>query len=240
VSIQGYEIDPSGILPSPGTSAIVINAGANDVINLRGLTFDGATASGTSGVVFNSGAHLHVEDCTFSGFTASGLTLSPGTGSANPVKVVVHDSQFADNATGLLIMPTANIAASVELKQLRIANNTGEGLRIDGTGGTGAIRVAISNSSTSFNATNGIDAVSGPGSVTLNVERVTVLDNGTDGILSNQSSGGTASVTVGSSVLYGNGVAAQAVAGASLASYGNNQVTGNGTNGTFTGTANLQ
>ena len=40
-------------------------------------------------------------------------------------------------------------------------------------------------------------------------------------------------------MLYGNNVAALAAGGASLLSYGNNQVTGNVTNGSFTATASL-
>jgi hypothetical protein len=50
-------------------------------------------------------------------------------------------------------------------------------------------------------------------------------------------SGGTANVTVGSSVLYAIGI--QATGGAGLLSYGNNQVTGNASNSSFTGIAGL-
>src|SRR6202042_2164430 len=64
----------AGTAPSPGTSGIVINAGSSDVINLAGLTFDGVNASGTSGVVFTSGARLTISKCVFQGFTTSGMT----------------------------------------------------------------------------------------------------------------------------------------------------------------------
>ena len=50
---------------------------------------------------------------------------------------------------------------------------------------------------------------------------------------------GIASETVGSSVLYGNTIAAQATGGAGLLSYSNNQVTGNATDGSFTSAASL-
>jgi hypothetical protein len=46
--------------------------------------------------------------------------------------------------------------------------------------------------------------------------------------------------SVGSSLLRGNGIGIQAAGGASLLSYGNNHVTGNPANGSFTGTARLQ
>ena len=63
--------------------------------------------------------------------------------------------------------------------------------------------------------------------------------NGSAGIQSNQASGGTASVIVGSSMLFANAIGIQATGGASLLTYANNQVTGNASNGSFTGTASL-
>jgi len=240
VSIS-YDADSvAGTIPTPGTSGIVISAGANDPINLRGLVFDGVNASGTSGVVFLSGARLHIENCAFLGFTTSGITFSPGAGSATTTQVVVQDTTILNNATGLLIKPTGGIAANAELRRLRIDNNTGEGLRIDGSGGSGAIKATLADSTASANASNGIDAVSGPGNASVDVMRVVAASNGSAGIQSNQSGGSTASVTVGSSVLYANVIGIQAAGGASLLTYGNNQVTSNAANGSFTGTASLQ
>ena len=72
------------------------------------------------------------------------------------------------------------------------------------------------------------------------VRRVTAVLNGSAGIQSNQSSGGAANVIVNGSTLYANAIGIQATGGASLLSYGNNQVTANASNGSFTGTAGLQ
>jgi Right handed beta helix region len=241
ITVFGNAAGGAGMMTSPGTSGIVISAGANDVIHLDGLTFDGVNASGTSGVVFLSGARLSIENCVVLGFTTSGITLSPGAGSAATTKVVVQNTTILNNATGLLIRPTGGIAANVTLRWLRIDNNAGEGLRVDGTGGPGAINATLADSTASLNASNGIDAVSGPGNAILDAIRVVAASNGAAGIASNQSSGGTASVTVGGSVLYGNTIAAQATGGAGLLSYSNNQVTGNATsNSGFTGAASLQ
>jgi len=228
-----------GTMTAPGTSGIVISAGSSDVINLRGLVFDGINASGTSGVVFSSGARLHIENCVFQGFTTSGVAFSPGTGSAVTTLLVVQNTTILNNATGILIRPTSGIAANAVLRRLHIDHNTGDGLRVDGTAGSGAINAALTDSTASLNAGNGIDAVSGPGNATVDIMRVVAAANGSAGIQSNQSSGGTASVTVGSSVLYGNAVGIQATGGAALLSYGNNQMTGNAANGSFTGGAIL-
>jgi len=239
VSIYGDAAGVAGTVPLSGTSGIVISAGSSDVINLHGLSFDGVNASGTSGVVFSSGASLHIENCVFQGFTTSGMTLSPGAGSATTTRLVVQNTTILNNATGILIRPTGGIAANVTLRRLRIDNNTGEGLRVDGTGGSGAINAILADSTARQNASNGIDAVSGPGNATVDIMRVVAASNGSAGIQSNQASGGTASVTVGSSVLYANAIGIQAAGGAGLLSYGNNQVTGNAANGSFTGIAGL-
>ena len=72
VSIYADAISVAGTMPAPGTSGIVISAGAGDMVYLRGLTFDGVNASGTSGVVFSSGARLKIENCLVQDFTTSG------------------------------------------------------------------------------------------------------------------------------------------------------------------------
>jgi hypothetical protein len=183
---------------------------------------------------------LNIGKCVFQGFINSGVTLSPGTGSATTIPLVIQDTTILNNATGILIRPTGGIAANVTLRWLRIDNGTGEGLRVDGTGGSGAIKATLADSTTSYNASNGIDVVSGPRKATLDIMRAVAASNGSAGIQSNQASGGTASVTLGSSVLYDNAIGIQATGGAGLVSYGNNQVTGNASNGSFTGSASLQ
>ena len=95
--------------------------------------------------------------------------------------------------------------AAVRLSRVRTDGNSGDGVIVDGTAGGGAIDVAIANASIGFNAGNGVNAVSGSGSVTIDIIRSTIATNGLAGILSNQSGGGSSSVTVGSSLIRGNG-----------------------------------
>src|ERR1700693_5595188 len=52
----------AGVLVS-GTNGIVVAAGASDVVSLRNLDIDGL-GTGLTGIVFNSGKALHVENCT--------------------------------------------------------------------------------------------------------------------------------------------------------------------------------
>ena len=69
----------AGVLVS-GTNGIVVNAGANDVVVLRGLTFDGI-GTGLAGIKFLAGGTLHVENCTIHGFTQSGIDFAPSVAS---------------------------------------------------------------------------------------------------------------------------------------------------------------
>src|ERR1700758_2208948 len=58
ISIQGHGF--AGITPT-NTDAVTISAGANDRVSLRGLLIDGGSSI-LSGITFNSGASLVVED----------------------------------------------------------------------------------------------------------------------------------------------------------------------------------
>ncbi len=70
--------------------------------------------------------------------------------------------------------------------------------------------------------------------------RVVVAANGLTGVQSNQSNGGMAAVTIGQSVILDNTVGIAAVGGGTLLSVGNNQITANMTNGSFSGSWGLQ
>jgi hypothetical protein len=176
---------------------------------------------------------VQIENCSFEGFDTAGITFTPGAGSATTAQMFVETSTMAGNAGGVLVKPTEGIAAAVTLVAVHIDQNSGSGLIADGTGGSGPITVAISNSSTSSNASNGIAATSGQAAVKVDAVGATIVANGLAGI---QSQGGAASVTVGSSQIHNNATALQSIGGGALLSDGNNQVTGNGSNGSFTTT----
>jgi len=233
------EAGVAGVLATSG-SGIVVAAGSHDVINLAGLTFDGTGGAGGSGVVFNSGAELHIAHCVFEGFATAGIAFAAGAGSVATALLDVADTTMFHNTTGLSIKPTGGIGATVSLSKVGIDQNTGNGLTVDGSAGTGAVKAVIADSHVALNAGSGITATGGTGGVILDIMRVVASLNGGAGIQSNQSNGGTATVTVGKSMLHGNAIAAQSVGGGALLSTLNNDVAGNGTNGSFTGTAGLQ
>jgi hypothetical protein len=62
------------IAPPSGGIGIVIAAGASDAISLRGLSIDGA-GIGLTGIQFNSGKSLTVENCVVRHMTGDGIVF---------------------------------------------------------------------------------------------------------------------------------------------------------------------
>ncbi len=230
----------AGIFVS-GTSAITIQAGSSDVVNLRGLTLNGGGGGNNSGVLVTSGGTINVQKCLIQSFKGTaagvaGINISPTAGS---VDVRVEDSTIVTNNPGVYIRPGSGAVANVLIRHSHVDNNSGGGVRSDGTGG-GTVITGISDSTASENLDNGVIAIAGPGSATVNLARDLINANGLAGVVSNQSDGGTATVNIGSSQILGNAFGVQSVGGGSIVSYENNQLAGNGSDGSFTANAAMQ
>jgi hypothetical protein len=217
------------------TSAITIQAGTTDVVMLSGLTLDGANAS-NNGVVVSSANRVVIDKVVIENFGLAGIDVAP---SAGVVAVHVANTTITNSGAGLLIKPSSGAMATAVVKNVRLADNVGVGAQIDGTAGGVALAVIV-DSVASENGSSGVAAVSGTGgSALVYLMRDVVNHNATAGIMSNQSAGGTAGVYVGGSQLTGNANGVASASGGALISYGNNDLSGNGSNGSFTGTATL-
>lgn len=119
------------------TQGIIINAGPNDVVNLRGLIIEGAGTSGTTGVRFNTGGALTIQDCVIRGFTGiPGAGINVGASTTN-ARVFVTDTLITRNRSGVLatsIAPTGATAptVSVFLDRVQIVYNAGIGVMVLG------------------------------------------------------------------------------------------------------------
>jgi len=83
----------AGILASSGVG-ITISAGANDVINLRGLDIDGGN-TGSVGIQFNSGQSLNIQKSSIRNFTGSGINFAPSGAST----LFVIDTTLINNVS---------------------------------------------------------------------------------------------------------------------------------------------
>src|SRR5437016_1362158 len=89
-----------GSIVASGTNGIAVNAGANDVVVLRGLSLNGV-ATGLDGVRFVTGAALHVEDCIIQGFSGLGINFAP---TAAASRVFVKNTVLNNNAGGGMLV----------------------------------------------------------------------------------------------------------------------------------------
>jgi hypothetical protein len=198
-------IDGSGTFASilnTGVTGVNINAGANDIVTLRGLSIQGARqspnppVSGT-GIKFNTGKGLNVLDCIILNQPQNGLqaTLNAtafvyvrntvfkncagdglsASSSAGQIRVAIKDSSFTENGTGLHALANSRVSAD----QCDFNNNTGAGVFADGAAGVGVAN--ISNSSIYNNGGAGVQAQTGGAVARIN--NCDIIQNGGNGAL---------------------------------------------------------
>jgi hypothetical protein len=210
----------AGVLATTGVG-LTISAGANDVVNLRGLDIDGGN-SGSIGIQFNSGQSLNIQKSLVHNFTNSGISFTPSAASA----LFVSDTVVSHNAnTGILVVGGSSSLTGALSRVTASAN--GVGIFASGSSVSLAITDAVaSNNNYGFGAS----------SSTVMVRNSTASNNAV-GIVADQT---TAIIRVGQSTITGNGTGWQATNGGQVLSYGNNNVGGNTSNGTATSTVALE
>jgi len=228
ISIINDYSGEAGILASL-TYGITVNAGATDTVILRGLVIDGApvTSTGLTGIrVLQVGA-LHIEKCLIKNFggaapNGNGIQFTPGNAGA---KLFVTDSYVVNHgANGILVQPTGGGSASVSINRTQLLGNT-TGFRADGTGSTGGISAAISDSLASGNVVTGYTSYSQAGSAATTVTIMnSVSANNGAGLNAN---GAAAVMRIGGSNVSGNATGIKIGNSATMSSYSNNQISDN-------------
>ena len=82
ISIVNTDAYEARISPPSGGIGIVINAGVSDAVSLRGLTIEGGGV-GATGIQFNTGASLTVENSVIRNFTGAGIAFLSNTNNSN-------------------------------------------------------------------------------------------------------------------------------------------------------------
>jgi hypothetical protein len=198
-----------------------VNAGNNDEVVLRGLSFEGL-GTGISGIRFNTGASLTVENCTISGFTSVGIDFQPTT----PSQLFVRDTIIRDMGWGGIIVKPANSTitkASID----RVRTERG----VFGVRAEAFASVAINDSTVTGNVNHGFLANSSTNPAEINAQRCVVTDNAGNGITS---SGSVATVRLSNNIITNNGTGLSSAAGGAIISFGNNVIEGNTTDGSPT------
>jgi hypothetical protein len=210
----------AGILATSG-AAITINAGASDVVNLRGLGIDGAN-TGTVGIQFTSGKALTVQKSFVRNFQHSGISFAPN----GAAMLFVSDTSVTNNASNGILVSGNSAAVNGALARV-VASGNGVGILASGTGVSLAITDVVAN-----NNTYGI----GASSAAVMVRNSTTTANAV-GISADQAG---AIVRVGQSTITGNNTGWQATNSGQVQTFGNNNVGGNSTDGAAMTTVALQ
>jgi len=212
----------AGVLVS-GTNGIIVVAGAGDDVNLEGLDIEGL-GTGLDGIKFQSGHHLHVENCEIRQFTQQAIELTMNQ----------------------------NTAATLTVNNCRIFNNTNVAIRVQNTG-TGLTTAQVNNTRIHF-AAIGVDvlnngqatvsnsvisnvtnqALVAENSAILNADFCTLSNNGTG--ISAFSSGST--IRFANCAIFNNGTGVNVAGGATGDRFGSSALFGN-TNDTI-GTTTLR
>jgi hypothetical protein len=166
----------SVLVPSGGVG-ITINAMATDAISLRGLTIEGAGV-GTTGIRFNSGKYLAVENCVIRHLNGNGIEFFPSAASS----FSASGSLVADNVfDGILVTPFGTSDIKVIFDHVRTNNNGNAGILVSASGTTGALNATASDSVAFNNGGPGFSAVSTASNpkVNFHVFRSVSTSNGT-------------------------------------------------------------
>ena len=213
-----------GILAA-GTNGVNVNA-AGIVVRLRGLVIQGV-GTGLIGINAINMAALYIENCDITGFnagTAIGIAFKPST---SPSLLFVTNTTVDDNGTGaagggIQLAPAVGGTVGATLNNVRLWRNvTGIAL----AAGNGAVTAELSESVVASNFGSGILSTGGASPVKLMINQSSIVNNAGTGV----SSSGASTVLIGGSTISGN---TTGVGGTTLQSFKNNQIGGNGTDGT--------
>jgi hypothetical protein len=202
------------------------------VVTLRGLDINGI-GTGLNGIRFLAGAALHVEHCMIYGFTQNGIDFNPSGASQLFVSdtVIRNNNGAASNA--ILVRPLAAGSAGASLDRVHIDRNR-VGLRAEDRS-----KVTVRDSIASNNTNNGFIAFSTAQAVEINLEN-TVATNSVAGNGVRAAGTNLAVMRLANTMITDNSIGISVANGASVVSFGNNRIAGNGTDGAPTSTPGQQ
>jgi hypothetical protein len=216
LSIVNDGVGEAGMIFTASGDGITINAGASDVVSLRGLTLNGGSVAG-SGIAFNGGASLTVENCVIRRF-AHGINFVPNADS----NLIVLNTVVSNNSSfGIVVSPNGSGTVTAVFDRVE-TNGNNIGIALSGVNSTGTIKGTVSASVASKNATAGYFSGSsvGQAATSLMVNKSAAAYNGSGLYAVN------ATLRVFRSMVTGNG-AGWTSAGGTVQSYGNNSIDGN-------------
>ncbi|MBV8565601.1 MAG: hypothetical protein JO273_09120 [Methylobacteriaceae bacterium] len=215
------------------TTAIMIDGGVSDDVVLRGLDIAATGGTNVQGIYFFRGGTLHVQNCTIHGF-GWGIFFQNSQGPAMVLEV--SDTALMYNGSsslegGIAVQPQVSPSISKAiLNRVQVENNF-FGIKADGTQAGGVINMTVRDTVSSGNASNGIVGTTNAGgaAIVMLVERSASSHNAAGfGVIAD---GAKTTIRLSNSAVSGNINGIGVSNGGVLASYGNNDVSGNSVDG---------
>ncbi|MBS1787994.1 MAG: right-handed parallel beta-helix repeat-containing protein [Acidobacteria bacterium] len=210
ITINGYG-QIAGVLAA-GTNGVIVNAGANDKVVIKNVSFVGA-GTGLDAIRFLAGNQLTVENVQISNFTGDGIDATLTNGG----RLYVKDTNITSCGGSGVRMSTTTGVAIASLDNVRI-ENVPIGFQVAG----GSSFATLQRCSIVSNTSSGILAATSP--AVINVENSTIAFNNI-GVNANVS--GT-TIRISGNGIYNNTQGVRFVAGAVVESDSSNKVAGNG------------
>ena len=208
---------------------ITVNISANDKVVLRGLSMNGKVFGDGFGIEFSGGGTLVVENSTIAGF-ATGAGIDQTAGGSN---LIVNNCELRNNIIGVRTATGSDTNSNVVIENSRFEYHSL--FAVESNGGT--TNVSVRNSLLA-NGSGGVFAYGQSQSqpALIVVDTCTIAHN-LEGLHAEIAGTGSATIRVTNSTIYHNGSGMVLTgAGAAIESYGNNRVTANTNNSTFSGT----
>jgi len=208
-------------------AGVLINSGANSVVTLRNLRFQGALGSGDStstGISVISVGKLHIENCIVAGMGSDGLAVDPSVQPAAGSLVFISNSTFQDNGgEGIFIGGSLPATVHVTISNSLISGNGDYGLYVDGSS-----RVTVRNTESSGNAQAGFIADAYTGNTILSMFDSVATNNLNGGVIAGGGAG-VSTIRIANMGVFNNGFGYSTGTNGSIVSFGNNNNSGSGT-----------
>jgi hypothetical protein len=214
ISLVGNPGFFAGIAASAGNAVTIATAGIN--VTLRGLSINGV--GGTHGVSVTAANRVSIENCVISNFTTNGVVVDSAT------EVRITDSLVRDNQRGVLLKG----GAEAIIANTKILGNSVAGLMVNSGLASATTVATVSDAVLSGNDINVYAFETVPSALSRIAVNRSTISYGTFGVKSEFAGGPTVIAIAGSQVIANSTGFAQAGAGATLESLGNNSVRMNG------------
>jgi hypothetical protein len=221
ITLDGGDNQLASVLTS-GTNSITVAAGSTDVVIIRNIRFQGLLGNGGSpsgagltGIQFNSGAQLTVEQCAIDGFSTAGISANT---SAN-ASLNISNTSITNTPNGISLTASAgNLYGTAN--HVTIQDFSSNGII---TGGSSLIVFNVTNSVITGNNNIGTAVNAGGALTRLNVDSSSVTDANTG---FNASAAGVV-IRISNDTIHNHNQNFTINAGA-IASSGNNRINVNG------------